>query len=266
VFPLDDCLIASEPLMRLWTGLRPHLGRLPRHVTHLVLREDRDGGTHLVIRGGDPPWDAAPLAAGLGSRVGAIWWEPRDGAARVVAGAETGFPAIAFTQVQPALADRIRRDAVEALGDVAGRKVWDLYAGAGVGTRLLAGRGALVTSVEVEQSAVEWARRQPTPPGTPHGSPDYLAGRVEELLHRLPEPWAVLMNPPRTGAHARVLAALERGAASGTLRRLAYVSCDPATLSRDLTRLPSFRLSAVRAYDLFPQTSHVETVAVFEPR
>jgi 23S rRNA (uracil1939-C5)-methyltransferase len=56
----------------------------------------------------------------------------------------------------------------------------------------------------------------------------------------------------------RVTEALERLGPS----RLVYISCDPATLARDLGRLPGFRLASVRAFDLFPQTAHVETVAV----
>jgi 23S rRNA (uracil1939-C5)-methyltransferase len=59
---------------------------------------------------------------------------------------------------------------------------------------------------------------------------------------------------------SRVTAGLERAAPE----RVVYISCDPATLARDLTRLPSYRLRMARAFDLFPQTAHVETVAVLE--
>ena len=58
----------------------------------------------------------------------------------------------------------------------------------------------------------------------------------------------------------RVTAALEAGGAT----RIAYIACDPATLARDIRRLPAYRLAQVRAFDLFPQTAHVETVAVME--
>ena len=71
----------------------------------------------------------------------------------------------------------------------------------------------------------------------------------------------VVLNPPRTGVAPAVTARL----AAGDAERLVYISCDPATLARDATRLaPAWRLGAVRAFDLFPQTAHVETVARFE--
>ena len=71
----------------------------------------------------------------------------------------------------------------------------------------------------------------------------------------------VIVNPPRTGMDARVSEELDRLAP----RRLVYISCDPATLARDLQRLKRLRLCLVQAFDLFPQTTHVETVAVLEP-
>jgi 23S rRNA (uracil1939-C5)-methyltransferase len=117
-----------------------------------------------------------------------------------------------------------------------------------------------VFSVDRDRSAIEWAR------GWAGAGTDitWFEGLVEETLHRLPEPDAVLVNPPRAGLVARVSAALQAWGESRPGARLCYVSCDPATLARDLTRLPAFALAKVRAYDLFPQTSHVETLAVLQ--
>jgi 23S rRNA (uracil1939-C5)-methyltransferase len=264
VFELNDCRITTAPVMGLWGELRACRALLPEAISHLVLREDRDGGPHVVVRGGEPPWDARPLAHALSGGPRSIWWEPAGGKARVVAGPRTGFPPLAFAQVNASLADSIRGAAVEALGPVGGRTIWDLYGGVGDGSRLLAAAGARVWSVDADRAAVEWAVRHAAPVGAPAGSPTYLAGRVEEVLQRLPTPDAVLLNPPRTGAAPRVLAALERHRAEGRARRVAYVSCDPATLARDLARLTGYRVARVVAYDLFPQTSHVETLAVLE--
>ena len=86
-------------------------------------------------------------------------------------------------------------------------------------------------------------------------------GRVERLLSRLRAPELVITNPPRTGMDERVTAELERVLP----QRIVYISCDPATLARDLTRMSAFRLARALAFDLFPQTAHVETVAVLEP-
>jgi len=79
---------------------------------------------------------------------------------------------------------------------------------------------------------------------------------------RLRPPDVVVTNPPRTGMDARAV----EGLAAAAPARIAYVSCDPATLARDLRRLAGYRLALVRAFDLFPQTAHVETVAVLERR
>jgi tRNA/tmRNA/rRNA uracil-C5-methylase (TrmA/RlmC/RlmD family) len=83
---------------------------------------------------------------------------------------------------------------------------------------------------------------------------------VEHVLAEMAAPELVITNPPRTGMDARVAEVLER------LRpeRVVYISCDPATLARDLSRLPGFRLAQAVAFDLFPQTAHVETVVVLE--
>ena len=81
------------------------------------------------------------------------------------------------------------------------------------------------------------------------------------MLGKLHRPDLVIANPPRTGMDERVSAELNRLAPS----RIVYISCDPATLARDLQRLERYGLSLVQAFDLFPQTTHVESVALLEP-
>jgi 23S rRNA (uracil1939-C5)-methyltransferase len=151
------------------------------------------------------------------------------------------------------MGDRVRSHAVAALGDVAGRHVWDLYAGIGETTAVLGHAGASVESVESDSRAVQEAEAS-GPAAVRH------VGRAEQVVGRLREPDMVITNPPRMGMHELVTAALATAAPT----RIVYISCDPATLARDIGRLRGFRLSSALAFDLFPQTAHVETVAVLE--
>jgi 23S rRNA (uracil1939-C5)-methyltransferase len=128
-----------------------------------------------------------------------------------------------------------------------------LYAGIGETTAQLAEKGATVESVELDRRAVVEAEAR-GPVARRH------VGRVEDVVPRLSPPDYVITNPPRTGMDERVTAALQRILPA----RVVYISCDPATLARDLQRLPGFHLSTVQAFDLFPQTTHVETVAVLD--
>jgi 23S rRNA (uracil1939-C5)-methyltransferase len=132
--------------------------------------------------------------------------------------------------------------------------VWDLYAGIGETTLKLIDRGATVESVELDRRAVAEAEAR-GPVACRH------TGRVEDVLGELHKPDLVIANPPRIGMDERVTTELSRLLP----RRLVYISCDPATLARDLQRMQCFRLELVQAFDLFPQTTHVETVVVLEP-
>jgi 23S rRNA (uracil1939-C5)-methyltransferase len=184
-----------------------------------------------------------------------VWWQPPDGAARVM-GESIAFPATVFEQVNPIMGDRARAWAVTALGEVSGQRGWDLYAGIGETSRMLLARGALVESVESDARAVRLAESQ-----AGGGALEAHAGRVEDIIGALGPAEFVITNPPRTGMDARAVAAI----ASSPARRLAYISCDPATLARDLRGLgEAWPVTVLRAFDLFPQTAHVETVAVLE--
>jgi 23S rRNA (uracil1939-C5)-methyltransferase len=152
------------------------------------------------------------------------------------------------------MGDAVRAFALEQLGPVADRRIWDLYAGIGETTAALVERGALVESVELDRRAVREAESR-GPVARRH------TGRVEELLTKLGPPDLVVTNPPRAGMDQRVVADLNRLAPE----RVVYISCDPATLARDLQRFTRFKISRLQAFDLFPQTTHVESVAVLEP-
>jgi len=260
VFDLARCHITADPLMELWDALRPLRTLLPVGLEQVVLRLDRAGERHLLAKvAGSRVWTRAGELAELLSGQGmpaVLWWQPEGGVARVVAGRSSRrLPGSVFEQVHPVMGDRVRAYAVEQLGSVAGRRAWDLYAGIGETTAALARAGAQVESVERDPKAVAHADAA-GPPARRH------AGEAEALLGQLGPAELAITNPPRGGMDSAVTKALaDRG-----FERIVYVSCDPATLARDIVRLgPGFRLTHVRAFDLFPQTAHVETVAVLEP-
>ena len=257
VFDLEWCHITVPELMQVWRAVRTLRALLPPRLEQAMLRLDRSGGRHLVLRTGKgEPWAGGPALAEALDRRGVavtVWWQPEGGSARAVAGAGEAYPATVFEQVHPEMGDRVRTFALAALGAVAGRRVWDLYAGVGESTAQLARAGARVESVESDARAV--AEAEARGPAARR-----LVGRVEHVLADLGRPDLVVTNPPRTGMDQRVSAALDRLAPE----RVVYISCDPATLARDVSRMPRYRLGELRAFDLFPQTAHVETVAVLE--
>lgn len=256
VFDLVHCHLARPEISRLWTAIRSHRKLLPPNLDRVVLRVDREGGRHAIIHAaGTTVWTGAGELGRALDRAGApavLWWQPEGGAARALYGAGAAYPAMVFEQVHPEMGDRVRAHAVAALGDVSGKHLWDLYAGIGETTQTLVARGATVESVEVDRRAVAIAEaRQPADGVMRH------TGRVEDFLDKLRPADAVIVNPPRTGLGEAVA---DRLSARPT-DRLVYISCDPATLARDLGRLePAYRVTAVKAFDLFPQTAHVETV------
>jgi 23S rRNA (uracil1939-C5)-methyltransferase len=258
VFDLVRCYITVPELMELWQSVRKLRALLPPQLTQVILRLDREGGRHLLLRvAGGEVWSGAERLRRELEKAGCpatVWWQPPGGAARAMTGSREAFPATVFEQVHPDMGDRVRRFAVEQLGDVSGRRVWDLYAGIGETTELLVAGGAVVESVEADRRAVAEAEAR-------GAAARRHTGRVEDVLRELRRPDLVIANPPRTGMDQRVTAELERVKPA----RLVYISCDPATLARDLKRLGHFRLVRVQAFDLFPQTAHVETVALLEP-
>ena len=135
--------------------------------------------------------------------------------------------------------------------------VVDAYSGTGDTAVALAEWGAKVTAIELDADAAHYCASR-----LPEGSTS-LRARVEEALPALLPADVVLLNPPRAGLDSAVTDTLEQS--SPRPRSLVYVSCNPATLARDLSRLPGYSIQSVAAFDMFPQTAHVETVCELVP-
>ena len=181
--------------------------------------------------------------------------------------------ATGFWQVHPAAADTLARAVLDALRPQPGDTALDLYCGAGLFTGVLAeavGRDGTVVGVESGSAAVRDARRNLRQ--TPWAS--VYQGDAGEVIARrgLPLTRLAVLDPPRAGAARDVIEYLARrvrvpapGGSDGAAgeRRIAYVSCDPATLARDIAIFAAhgWHLENLRAFDAFPMTHHVECLA-----
>ncbi len=163
-----------------------------------------------------------------------------------------------FVQANLSGAERLYDAVVEAVEPGPGVRIIDAYAGIGVVTCELAAAGAVVTAIEANSGTASDLRANAHANVTT-GSVHVLELPADRVRWARPRPEIVVLNPPRGGCPKRVLAGISESSA----KRLVYVACDPTTLARDVRRLGTgWQLESLRAFDLFPQTAHVETVAV----
>lgn len=176
-----------------------------------------------------------------------------------LAGFTFAISATSFFQVNTGVAELMVQAAVDALDPDLGDRVLDLFAGAGTFTLPLAERSDDVVAVEAEGSAVRDLRRNLERTGL---FAEVIGGDAARELPQLGDFDLALVDPPRAGIATDALDAL---AATGA-RRIVYVSCDPPTLARDVARLSGqgYTLRWAQPFDLFPQTWHVETLALLE--
>lgn len=160
-----------------------------------------------------------------------------------------------FFQVNPAGAEVLFSTAIRLLGE-APKSALDLYTGTGVLALLLSRAGARVAGVESSAEAISMARRNAELNGL---GAEFFTG--DAALWPLEGCDLVSLDPPRQGAQEACLRLAE-----AAVPRILYVSCDPATLARDAKILTGagYHLISAQPVDLFPQTAHVETVALFE--
>ncbi|MCP9792807.1 23S rRNA (uracil(1939)-C(5))-methyltransferase RlmD [Vulcanococcus limneticus Candia 3F8] len=178
------------------------------------------------------------------------------------AGQELRIGADTFFQVNTEQAERVVPLLLEAFGALERQNIVDAYCGIGTFSLPLAAHGAHVIGLESHAASVEQARANAQRNGLERATfhqTDVEAMLAEHLVHAD----GLLVDPPRKGLSPAALAAIQ----AAPPKRVVYISCNPATLARDLALLTaetSLELRWIQPVDFFPQTSHVEAVAVLE--
>ena len=196
----------------------------------------------------------------LGDRYRTLWG--RDYLTDTLCGLELRLSVPSFYQVNHDQAQRLYEKALEYAGLTGRELAVDLYCGAGTITQVLARRARHVIGGEIVPEAIRDAEDSARRNGVENV--EFLCGDASRLAAELRQrglrPDVICVDPPRKGLAPDVVEA----AASMTPGRIVYVSCDPATLARDVARFAPLGYRPVRAcaVDLFPGTAHIETVVL----
>jgi 23S rRNA (uracil1939-C5)-methyltransferase len=180
------------------------------------------------------------------------------------------FSPAEFTQVNFSINRVLVRRALALLDPQPGQRIADMFCGLGNFTLPIARSGARVVGVEGSAELLRRAAENAAANGL-QGRVDYSVANLfettRETLAALGYFDKMLIDPPREGAVALVNAIGEKGGAGDGPRRIVYVSCNPATLARDAAILvgqKGYRLRGAGVVNMFPHTSHVESIALFE--
>jgi 23S rRNA (uracil1939-C5)-methyltransferase len=255
VLPLTNCPIAQEKINRVLNVLSQHENARPQALIRCSAVSDQ-----VMLQPTPTPEVAQELAAaGLDLR--------SETMEEVLSGATFRIRPSSFFQTNTAQAEKMAQMVLDGLLHSASNEsqeqltIVDAYCGVGTFARLLAGHVGKVIAIEESASAIkdaQWNLRDVQ-------NVEILKGKVEDLLPNLAARVdGLVIDPPRAGCQQVVLDAL----VSNPVTRIVYVSCEPSTLARDLAILchlhPVYRLRSVQPLDMFPQTAHIECIAVLE--
>jgi len=262
VVPIDRCLIAHPHLQELDVT-----GKLWPEAASIEVVASTGGDVSVLTRPAGGPLlvstEADTLLDAPHGNAPTVLEGPAQVRERAV-GREWLIPPDSFWQVHPAAADTLVTTVLELLKPAEGEISWDLYGGAGLFAAALAERTKARTIVVESSQAGVLAARTNLADLT---GVEVVAAKVDIALtrRRITAPVdLVVLDPPRTGAGAKVVRAL----VAAQPRAIAYVACDPAALARDVKTFASlgWRLAELRAFDCFPMTQHIESVALLTPQ
>lgn len=296
------CPIGPPGVSELLEGIRSAAGRFPLRAyhpkthqgfwRHAVVRSSSSGDLMLLLVTGDGPREPVEgLAAELSRAAPAlksVYWGVSTRVSDVAQPERTAFLLGSETLedrvgdlrfeirpahfVQPNL--RLAGRVYEAIRDSAALSgspvVYDLYCGTGLIALSLARQARWVWGVESDPENVSSAERNALLNGIANAT--FLCGKVEDLLRRQalfkvgPAPEVIVVDPPRAGLHPEACGPLLGSGAAA----LIYLSCNPASMARDLkvllAREPRYDVASVSLFDFFPQTAHMEVLAVLRRR
>jgi 23S rRNA (uracil1939-C5)-methyltransferase len=270
IIEIASCPLAEKPINLVLGSLAETWNRLKEHMPsgrelRLTFRVNANGDVGLAIEGSSNPGEPEKLLEAIDGLV-SIWLLDRRGdivnyAGEQMLDEEWGdyvlpLAGTAFIQVNRDVATLIDAYVLDRSGDVTANKIIDAYCGFGLRAFDLARNGALVIGIDQDRHAIRAGKNFIVETGL---SARFVCGGVErELKKQLPAD-LVILNPPRRGLASPVVDTLLRS----KVNHIIYISCDPATLARDIKGLSGrYELQSLQTFDLFPQTAHVETVAV----
>ncbi|MCR5356710.1 MAG: 23S rRNA (uracil(1939)-C(5))-methyltransferase RlmD [Lachnospiraceae bacterium] len=195
----------------------------------------------------------------MGNEVHTIW--ESDRITDTLLGKTFEISPLSFYQVNPIQVERLYGTAIEYAALTGNEEVWDICCGIGTISLCMADKAGTVHGLEIVPEAIEDAKRNAKANGV--CNVDFICAAAEEYLpsHKdVIKADVVVMDPPRKGMDEAALEAV----ISIAPERIVYVSCDPATLARDLKYLAAhgYELKRVRCTDMFPQTVHIEVASL----
>jgi 23S rRNA (uracil1939-C5)-methyltransferase len=281
IVAVEDCLLASERgnaarnQVRDWARLEavPPYDRRAREgvLRNLVVREGWRTGqiqTRLVTspaRFPKPPVDLHTVIEGdSGGTEGPTGVLGAERLREELSGLRLEMSHGAFFQTNTEMAERLYAVAGEYAGLGGRERVFDLFCGIGTIGLTMAAKAGEIWGLEVVPEAIADAERNAEANGIANAH--FVAGNartgVRPLLERAGKPDVVVLDPPRAGLSQKIV----RRVLECEAKRIVYVSCNPTTLAPNAAQLTEagYRLRRVRPVDMFPQTPHIECVALFE--
>jgi len=167
-----------------------------------------------------------------------------------------------FFQVNTYQAELLYRKAIELAGIEKTTRVMDAYCGIGTLSLIAAKHAKQIIGIECVPQAIEDAKENAR--RNDINNCEFLCGRTEEYIEKFSDVDLVIINPPRQGCDTKVISAL----CNSISKKIIYISCDPATLARDLSQLVEngYTIEKVIPFDMFPQTMHVETIVLLKKK